>query len=160
MVQIYARCSNGMLWTVQTMEQAVNKIRINKTQLCMAPRQYNIPHHPHATLRRHILNVMKAPGKLSHFQCTLSDDAEREFVGHIMDKKTGFFRLSLTQVELNEISRYILKDKETSCMDSCRGTQSCHLVSQKPQACPGQPISTEFNSDKMLSAVERSYRKV
>jgi len=122
MVQIYARCSNGMLWTVQTMEQAVNKISINKTQLCMAPRQYNIPHHPHATLRRHLLNVVKALGKLSHFQCTLSDDAEREFVGHIMDMQTGFFRLSLTQVrklaqdsvELNEISRYILKDKETS----------------------------------------------
>jgi len=33
---------NAMSWTVETMEQAVNEMRINKTLLHMAARQYNI----------------------------------------------------------------------------------------------------------------------
>lgn len=88
MVRTYVRHRNAMSWSMEAMERAVDDVRTNKTSLRSAAKQYNIPH---ATLRRHLINIVKTPGKLGRFRCTLSDDVEADLVLHIIDMQNRFF---------------------------------------------------------------------
>ena len=150
MVRTYVRRRNQMPWTLETMKRAVDEVRTNKTPLHMAARQYGIPH---ATLRRHLLNTVKTPGKLGRFRCTLSDDVESELVSHIIDMQSRFFGLSLTDVrklghdyvELNSIPNPFSKTKRLAGEDWMEG-----FLQRHPELSLRQPEGTSMARQLVL----------
>lgn len=102
MPRSYKKISERGKWSEAAMRDAISAVKDRKEQVKVAARHYGVPF---ATLRRHVLKLVKAPGKKNlgnSMRQIFSDCAEQQLTDYIIEmQRVGF---GLTRSDIMQIA--------------------------------------------------------
>jgi len=141
----YQRTSDRGKWSVEAMQQAIEKVRNKEMSLCQASSAYNLPK---ATLFRHIADRNKiakdANKHLGRFQTTFDSSFENELEQYVFEMENRLFgitntdlrRLAFELAERNSLNHTFNKTKKIAGKKWLYGFRQRHpnIVIRKPEA--------------------------